>query len=172
MASDGPQEAGEDAAPSTRLARLWSRTAVDGALIFAAGYALSQTGDAIARQSGMESAFVGFAFIGIATSMPELSTILTALRLHRPEMAFGQVLGTNFINLSLIPLGDALYTQGPAIDELGRFEVISALLGATLIGIFMVGLLEHRDKTIFKMGYDSAAVILMFAVGLGVLATI
>ena len=105
-------------------------------------------------------------------SMPELSTILTALRLHRPEMAFGQVLGTNFINLSLIPLGDALYTQGPAIDELGRFEVISALLGATLIGIFMVGLLEHRDKTIFKMGYDSAAVILMFAVGLGVLATI
>ena len=46
------------------------------------------------------------------------------------------------------------------------------LIWATLIGIFMVGLLEHRDKTIFKMGYDSAAVILMFAVGLGVLATI
>lgn len=166
------EEPDEDAGPAESLARLWLRTATDGALIFAAGYALSQTGDAIAQQTGLESAFVGFAFIGVATSMPELSTILTALRLRRPEMAFGQVLGTNFINLSLMPLSDALYTKGSVIDELGKFEVVSALLGATLIAIFMVGLLEHRDKTILKMGYDSAAVIVIFALGFTALATI
>lgn len=149
---------------------LWLRVAVDGALIFAAGYALSQTGDAIAQQTGMTSALVGFALIGLATSTPELATILTALRLRRPEMAFGQVLGTNFVNLSLLPLGDALFDGGPLIDQLGRFEVVSALLGASLIGVFLVGLLEHRDRTILKMGYDSAVVILLFALGLGLLA--
>jgi cation:H+ antiporter len=151
---------------------LWLRVAVDGSLIFAAGYALSQTGDAIAEQTGIASALVGFALIGLATSTPELATILTALRLHRPEMAFGQVLGTNFVNLSLILLGDALFAGGPLINELGTFEVVSALLGAALIGIFLVGLLEHRDRTVLKMGYDSAAVILLFGLGLGLLATL
>ncbi|RIV75476.1 sodium:calcium antiporter [Pelagerythrobacter aerophilus] len=151
---------------------LWLRVAIDGSLIFAAGYALSQTGDAIAEQTGIASALVGFALIGLATSTPELATILTALRLHRPEMAFGQVLGTNFVNLSLILLGDALFAGGPIINELGAFEVVSALLGAALIGIFLVGLLEHRDRTVLKMGYDSAAVILLFALGLGLLSTL
>lgn len=167
---DDEDEARGDHAAGMR--GLWVRVALDGALIFAAGYALSQTGDAIAEQTGMESALVGFALIGLATSMPELSTILTALRLGRPEMAFGQVLGTNFINLSLLPLGDALFDGGPVLRELGTFEVVSALLGASLIGVFLVGLLEHRDRTIFKMGTDSAVVIVLFALGLGLLATL
>src|SRR5690606_39246423 len=145
--------------------RLWLLVAVYGALIFAAGFTLSRTGEAIAEQTGMTSALAGFALIGLATSTPELATILTALRLKRPEMAFGQVLGTNFVNLSLLPLGDALFDGGPIIDELGAFEVVSALLGASLIGVFLVGLLEHRDRTSFKMGYDSAVVIALFVLG-------
>lgn len=155
---------------SISLRQLWLRVARDGVLILAAGYGLSQTGDGISQQTGMTSALVGFALIGLATSMPELSTITTALRLHRPEMAFGQVLGTNFINLSLILLSDALFVGPPVLNVLGQFEVVSALLGAMLIGVFLVGLLEHRDRTILKMGYDSAMVIILFALGLGLLA--
>jgi cation:H+ antiporter len=34
----------------------------------------------------------------------------------------------------------------------------------------MVGLLEHRDRTILKMGVDSAAVIVLFALGVALLA--
>jgi cation:H+ antiporter len=143
-----------------------------GALIFLAGYALSQTGDAIAEQAGLTSALVGFALIGTATSLPEMVTILVALKIARPEMAFGQVLGTNFINLALLPLGDLVYSGGPIINSLGTFEVVSALLGALLIGVLLVGLLEHRDRTIGKMGVDSAAVIAIFALGLGLLARI
>lgn len=170
---DIEERAAEDEKDDTVGSRgLWLRIVFDGVLIFGAGYALSQTGDAIAQQTGMTSALVGFALIGLATSMPELSTVLTALRLGRPEMAFGQVLGTNFINLSLLPLGDALFTGGPLINQLGTFEVVSALLGATLIGVFLVGLLERRDRTILKMGYDSAVVILLFALGLALLATL
>lgn len=166
----GKGEGEADDSPGLRM--LWLRVVLDAVLIFAAGYALSQTGDAIAQQTGLTSALVGFALIGFATSTPEIATIVTALKINRPEMAFGQVLGTNFVNLSLIPLGDALFTGGPLINTLGTFEVVSALLGASLIGIFLVGLLEHRDRTILKMGYDSAAVILLFFLGLGLLATL
>lgn len=151
---------------------LWTVTAISGAIIFVAGYILSQTGDAIATQTGLGSGIVGFALIGVATSMPELSSIITALRIRRYEMAFGQVLGTNFINLSLVLLADGVFTGGPVLNELGPFEVVSALLGAVLTGIYIVGLLERRDRTVFRMGYDSAAVMLVFAMGISLLAGI
>ena len=64
----------------------------------------------------------GLALIELATSLPELSSITTALRLRRCEITFGQVLGTNFINLSLILLADAVFRGWPVVNELSRFE--------------------------------------------------
>lgn len=130
--------------------------------IFAAGYALSASGDVIADRSGLGVGVVGFLFIGLATSLPELSTITTALRLERYELAFGQVLGTNFVNLGLFLIADLVFVGSPVVSELGRFEVILALLGSVLTGLFLVGLLERRDPRIMRMGYDSLAVILVF----------
>lgn len=156
----------------TSLRVLVIKSAIAGAIIFVAGYALSQTGDGIAVQTGLGTGMVGFALIGISTSMPELSSIVAAIRLRRYEMAFGQVLGTNFVNLSLVLLADAFFAGGPVINELGRFEQFSALLGASLIGVFMIGLLERKNPTFMKMGYDSFAVIVMFGAGLAVLATL
>ncbi|RVT90501.1 sodium:calcium antiporter [Sphingomonas crocodyli] len=154
---------------SASLLGLSMQAALAALAIFVAGYALSQTGDALAQQTGLGSGLVGFLLIGFATSMPELSSIIASLKLRRYEMAFGQVLGTNFVNLSLLLLADIVYKEGAVIAELGRFEMISALLGAILTGIFLVGLLEHRNRTILRMGYDSAAVLLVFCGGVTLL---
>lgn len=162
----------ETAEPTaTSLRRLVARTIFAGIIIFAAGYTLSETGDALAKQTGLGSGLVGFLLIGISTSMPELSTITAALRIHRYEMAFGQILGTNFINLSLILVADLVFVGGPVINELGRFEIISALLGAILVGVFLVGLLERRNPVFMRMGYDSLAVMVLFAGGVCLLYT-
>jgi cation:H+ antiporter len=161
---DKNEPRGDDVRASMRSLVITS--IVMGAVIFFAGYALSQTGDALAKQTGIGTGMVGFALIGLSTSMPELSSITAALRLKRYEMAFGQVLGTNFINLSLVLLSDVVFTGGPVINELSRFEAVSALLGTILIGVFLVGLLERRNPTIMKMGWDSLAVMVLFAGGL------
>ena len=170
----GEREESEDQGdrPEVPFATLVFKTFVAGAVIFAAGYTLSQTGDALAEQTGIGAGIVGFALIGVSTSMPELSSIVTALRIHRYEMAFGQVLGTNFINLSLILVADIFFGGGPVINELGRFEILSALLGAILTGVFMVGLLEHRNLRVMRMGYDSLAVMVFFGCGLALLFAI
>jgi cation:H+ antiporter len=166
-----PKEGGADGADAP-LRSLVIASAVAGAIIFAAGYALAQTGDALAKQTGIGTGMVGFALIGLSTSMPELSSIIAALRIRRYEMAFGQVLGTNFVNLSLILLADVFFREGPVINEIGRFETISALLGAVLIGVFLIGLLERRNPTFMKMGWDSLAVMALFAGGLVLLYTV
>lgn len=154
------------------LHRLIMGAAVAAVLIFICGYALSDLGDALADQTGLGTGLVGFLLIGLATSTPELSSITAAVRLHRYEMAFGQILGTNFVNLSLFLLADLTYSGGPVINELGTFEVVSALLGLILIGIFQVGLLERRNPVVLRAGYDSIAVMMLFLGGVGLLYVI
>jgi hypothetical protein len=114
-----------------------SSGAAAGAVIFFEGYALSHTGDALAAQTGLGAGMVGFVLIGTSTSLPELSTIYAAARIRRYDMAIGQVLGTDFVNLSLIVLVDGVYLGRPAINQLGDFEIVSSLLGVTLIGVFL-----------------------------------
>lgn len=151
--------------PEAPIGRLVLVSVVAGTAIFVAGYSLSETGGALAKQTGLGTGFVGFLLVGAATSLPELSSILTALRLRRYEMAFGQVLGTNFINLTLLLLADFAFAGGAVMNELGMFEIVLSLLGVLLIGVFLVGLLERRDRVLFRMGYDSLSVMILFAAG-------
>jgi cation:H+ antiporter len=163
------EQGGEEKPPEASLFKLMLVAAVTAVLIFGGGYFLSELGDTLAKQTGLGAGFVGFLLIGLATSMPELSSISTAIKIRRYEMAFGQVLGTNFVNLSLFLLADVAYRGGPIIGELGDFEVLSALLGLILIGIFQIGLLERRNPVMLRAGYDSLAVIVLFLGGVGLL---
>lgn len=139
-------------------------------IIFVAGFSLSMTGDALAQQTGLGTSFVGFLLVGISTSMPELSTITAAIRLKRYEMAIGDILGSNVFNLLLIFLADVVYTgEGTVLNHAGPFEMFAALLGIVMTAILLLGLLERRDNTVFKMGYDSLAMLLVFLGGVGVL---
>jgi cation:H+ antiporter len=145
------------------------RIGVAAATILVAGFVLAQSGDAIAKLSGLGSGIIGLVLVGFATSLPELSSISTAIRLHRYEMALGDVFGTNLLTVGLIFLADLFYPGGPILNQAGRFEAAGALLGVALTSIFLVGLLERQNKTFLRMGYDSVAALVVFAAGITLL---
>lgn len=165
-------KATEPAAPEGRskaeepLRALILKVVAAGFVIFSAGFALSLCGEAIADQTGLGESFVGLVLVGISTSLPELSTILAAVRIKRYEMAVGDILGSNLFNVLLIFLAEIVYREQPVLNQAGRFEVVAALLGALMTGVLLLGLLERRDRTILRMGYDSATIIAIFLTGL------
>ncbi len=66
----------------------------------------------------------------------------------------------------MIRTAPQLFADEPVVNTLGTFEIASALLGAMLICISMVGMLEQRNRTILAMSVDPAAVLSVFALGL------
>jgi cation:H+ antiporter len=159
----------EDEAPrqdERSTIRLATYIALCALLILAAGFVLSTTADRIAQETGVGAGMVGFVLVGFATSLPEVSSITAAVRMKRYQLAIGDVFGTNIFNIMLIFLADLVYRGGPVLGQAGRFEVIGAILAVFMTGIFIVGLLERRNRTIFRMGYDALASILVFAAGL------
>jgi cation:H+ antiporter len=149
--------------------KLLGPIATTGLAILIAGFFLSRSGEALAEQTGLGQSFFGLVVLAAATSLPEFSSAVGAVRLDRPQLAIGDILGANLFNLSMLLLVDVLYRDGPVMSEAGPFEIVAALLGTVLAGVFLIGLVERRDKTVLRMGWDSATVLLVYAGGLVVL---
>jgi cation:H+ antiporter len=163
-------EGGSNGLQQQSLGRLAAGAALAAAVILVAGFLLAHTGEAIAQQTGLGSSFFGLVFLAFATSLPEISTVLTAVRLQRYAMAIADVFGTNLFNVTIIVLVDALHPGGPVLVETGRLASFGALLAMLLTGLFLVGLIERRNRTVVAgLGFDSVLALLTYAGGLAVL---
>lgn len=69
-------------------------------------------------------------------------------------------------------VADLAYRDGALLNAAGPFEIAASCLAALFTGLFLVGLLERNNRTIGRVGIDSAAVLVLFVGGIGALATI
>lgn len=145
------------------------RIAMAGAAILVGGFVLARSGDALAQQTGLGASFVGAVLLAACTSLPEVSTVLAAVRLRRYEMALGDVFGTNLFNATIIVLVDALHDGDPILAQAGRFAAFAALLAAAMTLVFLIGMVERRNRSWLRMGPDSIVAIAMYVAGLFVL---
>lgn len=161
-----------DEAEDWSLARLGLLIVIAALAILVAGVTLAQTGAALAEQTGLGLSFFGAVFLAVTTSLPEVSMTITLARRAQYEMAISGIFGTNLFNVTIIVLVDAIHPGEPVLPEVGRPASVGALLGIVLTSIFLVGLIERRDRVFLRMGYDSIAVLLAYAAGLFVLYTV
>ena len=84
-------------------------------------------------------------------------------------MALGDIFGTNLFNAALVFVIDALAPGPPVLSRVGAFSAFGALLGLVLTAIFMAGVIERRDRTVLRMGWDSLAALVAYAAGVAVL---
>jgi cation:H+ antiporter len=156
----------EDELEDRSLKRLISLIILAAIGILLAGVTLAQTGAALAEQSGLGLSFFGAVFLAVTTSLPEISMTVWLARRARYEMAISGIFGTNLYNVTIIVLVDALHPGKPVLPEVGRPASVGALLGIVLTSIYLVGLIERRNRVLLRMGYDSIAVLFTYAAGL------
>lgn len=65
--------------------------------------------DALAQQFHLGSGIAGAIFLGVATSLPELSSSITLFRIKNYDIAFGNIVGSNIFNLMILAITDLLY---------------------------------------------------------------
>lgn len=158
----------EQPGPASDLSNrdLYLRCAIGALGILGAGWALAQTGHALAGQTTLGSGFIGVALVAAATSLPELSTALAAVRQGNHQMAVSNILGTNCLEVALFFLGDLFYRGGPILQVTDASGMLAGALGLIVTCLYLVGLLQRREKTLLRMGYDSVAVLVAYCLGL------
>ncbi len=63
---------------------------------------VSSTAQFLALKMGMSEALVGLTIVALGTSLPELTTSIVAARKGNSDLALGNVLGSNIMNIALI----------------------------------------------------------------------
>jgi len=128
---------------------------ISGILIFLAGTRLSITGNKIAAITGLEETFIGTILIAAATSLPELVTSLSAIRIGAYNLVIGNVLGSNILNMTIVFFADLFYRSGSILGAVNVTHIFTAVIGLLMLVVTLIGLFYRSQRIIFKVGWDS-----------------
>ncbi len=138
---------------------------VAAVVILVAGVALEESGNAIAGHIGMTGVLFGATFLAAATSIPELSTGLAAVRLGDYQLAVSDIFGGNAFLPVLFLLASLLSGQA-VLPRAQRTDIYLAGLGVLLTTVYLYGLIFRPQRQILRMGVDSLIVLLLYALGI------
>ena len=137
-------------------------------VILICGLVLTSTAAAIAEQTGLNSSFIGVTLLASATSLPEVSTTLAAVRIGAYTMAISNIFGSNLLMVALVLPADIAYSGAPVLGAIDQATAFALISGVLVTAIYLAGLLIRSRRTIFGMGIDSALVLVVYAMTLGV----
>lgn len=133
--------------------------------IFAA-VQLSTYADVISEKSKWGGMMVGTILLAGATSLPEVTASVTAVLIDSPDIAVGNVLGSNLFNILIIGFFDLVYRKDKIFASMARSNIYTALLGVFLTALVFFALIIRTDISILGIGIDSIIILLTYVVGM------
>jgi cation:H+ antiporter len=133
-----------------------------------AGVALQSSGSELADRLGLQGAIFGATVLAAATALPEISSGIAAVRLGDHQLAMGDILGGNSFQLTLFLLADILAAT-PVIVAAQGSDVWLGCAGLLMTGIVGVAVIARPKRTFLRVGIDSIALVVIYAVVIALL---
>lgn len=102
------------------------------ALLLGGAELLVRSGTRLAARWGLSPTVIGLTVVSIGTSLPELAIGIGAARADSPELAVGNIVGTNVVNLLLV-LGIGALLRPVVLDRGAARVDLPAMVGAALL---------------------------------------
>ncbi|PSL50920.1 cation:H+ antiporter [Salsuginibacillus halophilus] len=101
---------------------------------------LSTYADVLSHKTKVGSMLLGFLLLAGVTSLPELTTGLTALYIENVDLAMGNMVGSNLFNIFIIAGFDLYFRRQRIFSNAAQGHAYTAALGAALTLIVLAGL--------------------------------
>lgn len=136
--------------PDITLRQAAVRYAFAAVVVVAAGLWLPDIGARLATIMNWEQSFVGTLFIALATTLPEITVTIAALRLGALDLAISNLLGSNLFNLLILAIDDVFYRPGPLLSHVAGVHAVSAFSVVMMSGVVIIGLLYRPEGRVLK----------------------
>ncbi|MBI9047793.1 MAG: sodium:calcium antiporter [Anaerolineaceae bacterium] len=127
---------------------------------------LVSTSNEIATLTGLGTGFIGTALVALITSLPELVTTITAIRLGVFDLAIGNLFGSNMFNIFSLALADFFMTEGRFLGTISQDFVMVGLIGLIMTGMALIGNLAKIERKIFFIEIDAVLLIIVYFLGM------
>ena len=118
-----------------------------GMIVFG-GQLVNKSSQIIAENFGMDDKLIGLTIVAIGTSLPELVTSLVAAKKGENDIALGNVIGSNTLNILFILGVSSVITPLPISSEM-VFDIIVMI--ATTLVFTLMAFITFKGKGISKI---------------------
>ncbi|PKB68550.1 MAG: hypothetical protein BZY81_01535 [SAR202 cluster bacterium Io17-Chloro-G4] len=144
--------------------------AASAVLVIFCGAKLAVYGDALATLTGWGRLFVGSLLVALATSLPELSTNISAVRLDppNPELAVGNVFGANMLNMFTLSAVALAFGGKSFLEKVAPEQGYLILVAAVMTGGAVIFGAVKMDIEAWQIGLSSVVLLAIFVAGMKV----
>lgn len=131
----GDEEVGDDEV-ALSLRAIVVRFVLASMGIIVASIILTYVTDDIATELNLGSGLAGALFLGVATSLPEVTSTISLFRMRNFDIAFGNIAGSNVFNFFVLAIADILYSGGSVYhfdDEKVIYLTVFGMASSALI---------------------------------------
>lgn len=140
--------------------------AVSAAATLVAGVVLERAGEAASTQIGLSGVLFGATVLALATSLPEISTGLQAVKQGDDNLAVSDILGGNAF-LPMLFLVATMISGAAVLPQATASDIYLTALAMLLTLVYTVGLIFRPKRRVAGMGIDSLVVLVLYVVGIG-----
>ncbi|GGB91265.1 cation transporter [Marinobacterium zhoushanense] len=133
------------------------------------GWLLEHVASGIAEQTGLSETMIGVLLTATSTSLPELVTCLAAVRQGALTLAVGGIIGGNAFDTLFTAASDIAYRDGSIYHAISDTTLAWTVLTLLMSAFLMMGLIRREEQGFARIGFESLAVLLLYALGLVVL---
>ncbi len=135
-----------DANPLSKEQNIWVCLlifVISASMIGVGAYFMVEKAKFLAQLAGLSELFIGLTIVAFGTSLPELITTINSIRKKEPELGFGNIIGANIINATLLVGLTGTLSGGIGIDKETLFVTIPVSIVATLF-LLLPPLIKHK----------------------------
>jgi cation:H+ antiporter len=151
--SDDDEDEGdsENQATAKEKRAVIAKFAFWAAWVVVSGVILTEQCDKVAEATGLGKTFIGSIMLAFATSLPEATVCVTALKIKSYDLIFGNVLGSNIFNLLVLSLTD-LFTPHIAMlqVEFVSLNYITGLGAFIMSGLVLLAIFHNTSAKKLK----------------------
>jgi cation:H+ antiporter len=137
-----------------------------GVLLVLAGTVQVRAADAIAEHTGLGRLWIGSVLLAAATSLPELATDVSAVRLGTPDLAAGDLFGSSLANMLILAAIGYLRPYAPVFRAATPGHAVTACLAIVLNAAAGIFVLTAEDRAGWPLGAESVLLALGFFAGM------
>jgi cation:H+ antiporter len=146
-------------AGGTSLPRLWTEFSALALVIAGTGYLVAVSGLSLIEKTGLSSSFVGAALTAVVTSLPELVTVLVAVRIGALTLAVGNIIGGNSFDVLFVAAADLAYRDGSIYQDVDAGTQVVLASVVVLTAVLAAGLVRRQRGGI---GFEGAVILAVY----------
>lgn len=147
MAGDSAESEGEDNSDLT-IKQIIIRFVIMAVLLVVASIFITIAADHLSEEFNLGKTVGGALFLGVATSLPELTSSIALIRKGNFNACAGNVMGSGVFNFCIISVADILYRGGSVYisnDKSSSYLNIFGLVATAAVGAILLMKIRKKD---------------------------